>query len=125
MSVRTKSRRKITVDGEMYVWHVEKNAESDWNMLNIVSMDKSFVLSVPMGLKTPYLISKGRIFGGRKTDGIWHRYLLPVDVPEAITPAFVAAVIKLATTENGLEEASWGEIKHRNDDLWVLDLWGF
>ena len=125
MSIRTKARRKITVDGESYVWHIAEDPESGWYMLNIASMDKRLVISVPLGLKTPYLISKGRSFGGRNTDGKRHRYLLTVNVPEAITPAFVATVIKLATDEDSLDEAGCSEIKQLNDNHWVLDTWSF
>lgn len=129
MSVRTKSRRKITVGGKMYVWYITINAESGGNMLNIASMDKSLVLTVPLGFKHGYLISKGRSFEGKETDGIWARYILPFDVPEIITPAFVAAVIKAAITENALEMTDYKHIRELNsemkEDLWMLDIWGY
>ena len=99
MGVLKAGRRKITVDEKEYIWYVAQDDESDHYLLNIVSEDKSCVLTCPLKTETPYLISKGRLFKTEKTDGIWKRYRLPFDIPDIITPAFAAKVISWATHE--------------------------
>ena len=97
MGVRTKGRRMITVDDREYIWYVSPDDESAYDLLNIVSEDKSYVLTCPLKTEIPYLISKGKLFQDEKTDGRWNRFELPFDIPETITPAFVAKVIAWAT----------------------------
>ena len=99
MGVRKKGRRKITVDNKEYIWYVSLDDESDYYLLNISSDDKSYVLTCPLKMEIPYLISKGKLFKNEETDGIWHRYELPFDIPEIVTPAFVTKVIAWATQE--------------------------
>ena len=100
MGVRKTGRRKITVDDNRYIWYVSPDDESDYDLLNIVSEDKSYVLTCPLKTEIPYLISKGRLFQNEKTDGKWNRYELPFDIPDVITPAFVAKVILWATQKS-------------------------
>ena len=100
MGVRKTGRRKITVDDNRYIWYVSPDDESDYDLLNIVSEDKSYVLTCPLKTVIPYLISKGRLFQNEKTDGKWNRYELPFDIPDVITPAFVAKVILWATQKS-------------------------
>lgn len=97
MGVRKKGRRKITVDENEYIWYVSQDDESDHYLLSIVSDDKNYVLTCPLKTEIPYLISKGRLFKAENTDGTWNRYELPFDIPEIITPIFVARVISWAT----------------------------
>ena len=97
MGVRKKGRRKITVDDKVYIWYVSPDDESDYYLLNIVSEDKSYVLTCPLKTEVSYLISKGKLFKNEKTDGTWNRYELPFDIPEIITPVFVTKVISWAT----------------------------
>ncbi len=93
MSIRTKGRRKILVGGRKYIWYVGFE-DPGYDHLNVVSDDKYLILSCPLRTgKRPYVISKGRIFQTRRTSGHWERYLLPFDVPDAITPKFVEELI--------------------------------
>ncbi len=54
MSIRSKGRRKIIVDGQTYLWYVALDDESPYNILNIVSYDKYLILSCPLQTKTEY-----------------------------------------------------------------------
>ena len=67
MSIRSKGRRKIIVDGQTYLWYVALDDESPYNIFNIVSYDKYLILSCPLQTKTEYVISKGRVFQGKET----------------------------------------------------------
>ncbi len=107
MSVAKKGRRKITCDNQEYVWYVSQDDESVYYILNIISEDKQLILSVPLQVTTPYVISKGNIFQGQKTNGCWNRYLLPFDVPDVITPRIVATIIFWATGELTAVKVEW------------------
>lgn len=99
MGVRKTGRRKITVDDRDYIWYVSQDDESDYHLLNIISEDKSYVLTCPLKTEIPYLISKGKLFKNVKTDGTWNRYELPFEIPQMITPGFAAKVIEWATQD--------------------------
>ncbi len=111
--VRTKGRRKIAVQGRRYVWYVlsgdcdrdywERVSSNDWGtpFLHIISEDKRLILTIPLNAPTPYVVSKGREFQGKPTSGCWERYILPFDIPESVTPRFVAEVIEWAISGNG------------------------
>lgn len=107
MSVRKKGRRKIIYDNNEYVWYVSRDDDSPYLLLNIVSADKSLILSVPLHIEKPYIISKGKIFQSAKTNGCWNRYLLPFDIPQVITSKFVAALIAWATEEPNADKAEY------------------
>ncbi len=119
MGVRRKSRRKIVCGGREYVWYVlagdrdywERVSLNDWNtaFLHIVSEDKALVLTIPLNAPKPYAVSKGRIFQNKPTSGGWKRYYLPFGIPRAVTPRFVAEVIKWATASDGeAVSQDWG-----------------
>lgn len=93
MSIRTKGRRRITVGGQNYVWYVALDDDSPFHVLNIISDDKHLILSCPLHTGTDYVISKGRVFRTKETNGHWNRYLLPFPVPESITPEFIRKLI--------------------------------
>lgn len=57
--------------------------------------------------ETPYIISKGKVFQNKNTNGIWNRYLLPFDIPEIVTPSFVAKVITWAIQDISTESIVW------------------
>lgn len=73
MGVRTKGRRKIIVNDNLYVWYIEQDYDSEYNILNIISEDKSLIISSPLKVNIPYVISKGNVFQNRSTDGRWNR----------------------------------------------------
>jgi len=118
MGVHRKSRRKLVCGGKEYVWYVltgnrdywQRVYSNDWEsaFLHIVSTDKSLVLTIPLNSPKPYAVSKGRIFQGKPTSGCWERYYLPFAIPRAVTPRFVAEVIKWATDRSGAVPQDWG-----------------
>jgi len=97
MSVAAKGRRQIIVGDQKYIWYVALDDDSPYHLLNIVSEDKCLILSCPLKTKTDYIISKGRVFQTKATNGVWNRYLLPFKIPNVITPAFVERLIVWAT----------------------------
>lgn len=107
MSIRSKGRRKIIVDGQTYLWYVALDDESPYNILNIVSYDKYLILSCPLQTKTEYVISKGRAFQGKETKEGWDRYLLPFHIPESITPKFVKQIIVWSTQNTDAVKIQW------------------
>lgn len=107
MGVRTKNRRKIRVNDDLYVWYVEQDYDSENYLLNIISEDKKLVLSVPLQTENAYLISKGSIFQNKKTSGRWERYRLPITVTDIVTPGVVSEIIRWAVFETGAEAVEW------------------
>lgn len=107
MAIRNKNKRKIVVENKLYVWYVDLDYDSPYNILHIASCNKSLILSCPLKTETSYIISKGTVFQKLKTSGIWQRYLLPFCVPEAITPKFVSTVILWATQGNNALQIEW------------------
>ncbi|MDE6847828.1 MAG: hypothetical protein K2J44_00570 [Ruminococcus sp.] len=106
MAVRKKLRRKITYNNKEYIWYVKEDYDSIYYILNVVSYDKSLVMSVPLKTVTPYVISKGRIFQGQNNIN-WNRYILPFEVPEIITPKFTALLIRRATENSDAVRVGW------------------
>lgn len=107
MSVLKKGRRKIICDNQEYVWYVSQDDESDYYILHIISEDKRLILSVPLQVTTPYVISKGNIFQGQITNGRWNRYLLSLDIPDVITSKSVATIISWATKDSNAVKVEW------------------
>ena len=107
MSIGKKGRRKITVGDQTFIWYVAPDDDSPYNVLHIVSEDKCLILSCPIQTKTAYVISKGRIFQAKGTDGTWSRYLLPFAIPDTITPGFVEKVIIWSTQNADAIPVSW------------------
>lgn len=107
MSVSAKGKRKITVENRKYIWYVGVDCDSPYYILNIISEDKSLLLSLPLKTKTSYVISKGKCFQHQKSNGIWNRYRLPFSIPEIITPKFVSQVIIWATQNQNAVLVKW------------------
>lgn len=101
MGICTKHRRKITVGDRIYYWHIARNDDTDRFVLHIISADKKTNLSHPMQNSIQYIVSKGTIFQGIKSCGIWERFLLPFDTVYPITPKFVSDIIRWETTGEG------------------------
>ena len=97
MSVCTKGRRKIKVGEKDYIWYVNLDYDTPYKVLNIISEDKCLILSCPLQTKIEYVISKGRIFKTKETNGCWNRYLLPFHIPHIITPQFVEQLVDWST----------------------------
>lgn len=80
MSVATKSKRKIEYKDVTYYWCVYQDWDSCGQLiLDVMSEDKALFLAYPIGEVVPYVVSKGRIFQGKKANGGWNRYLLPFE----------------------------------------------
>lgn len=71
------------------------------------SSTEHLILACPIDSETPYIISKGKVFQNKNTNGIWNRYLLPFDIPEIVTPSFVAKVITWAIQDISTESIVW------------------
>ena len=107
MGIRKKGRRKLVYDNKTYIWYVESDSESPYHILNVISQDKQFIIACPLKTKTPYIISKGKLFQNHRTDGCWNRYCLPMDVPESITPKFVVDLISWAAMGSDAIAIDW------------------
>lgn len=107
MAVTAKDRRKIVVEDKNYVWYVKSDCDSPYYIMNIISEDKSLIVSCPLRTRTKYIISKGNVFQNKDTNGRWNRYLLPFSVPDIITPEFVADVILWVTKGDNAEKIEW------------------
>lgn len=107
MGVSKKGRRKITYNDKLYVWYIALDYDSPYYILNIVSEDKALVLACPLELNKNYVISKGNMFQGQKTNGTWKRYLCPVYFPEIITPKIVSDIIRWAVDKKDSVEVEY------------------
>lgn len=107
MGVLEKSRRKIVYGNKKYIWYIAEDNDSPYRLLNIISGDKKFILSLSLDTDVSYVISKGRFFQGNKSKGGWDRYLLPFSIPTIITPKFVADIISWATEKNDAVKIEW------------------
>ena len=108
----TKGRRKIEVNGRMFVWHVAEDFDSPYKVLQVASDEKKLILAAPLQTPEAYVISKGTIFQGNPTNGRWERYALPFNIPDAITPKFVAELIKWSTDGKEVETVKWDQDKY-------------
>lgn len=117
MAVRLKSRRELVCGGKKYVWYVLADADIDEGgeletpFLHIISEDKALILTIPLNAPKPFVVSKGRVFQGKKRSGCWERYFLPFALPEAITPKTVSEIIEWAEHgENAVKTEYGGEV---------------
>ena len=108
MSIRKKGRRKIVCGDKKYIWYVHFDDESPYCILNVAAEDKSLLISCPLNMETPYIIIQiAKCFQGEKIDSKWKRRLLPFEVPEIITPGFVAKLIDWMEHGKTTEEVQW------------------
>ena len=107
MSVQKKNRRKINVENVQYVWYIAPDEDGPYNILHIISEDKSIILAVPLETEDHYIISKGRLFQKKKTSGTWERYLLPMKMENEITPALVSSIIMWAVNGSEAVPVNW------------------
>lgn len=78
--------------------------------MHIVSEDKSLVLACPLGVSRNYVISKGKVFQGKKTSGRWQQYLCPICFPEITTPKTVSEIIQWAVDKRDGVEVVWNGV---------------
>lgn len=102
MGVSAKGRRRISYQGQNFVWWVAPDGDDcDRIYLNIVSEDKSIVLAYRVNGESFCIISKGRRLHGEKTSGKWQMCRIPFREPLMIvTPKDVAQMIAWAVDES-------------------------
>lgn len=103
MGVLGRGRRKLRYKGTKFYWWVGADGEDcDKIYLNIVSEDKSIILSYKAGDGSFMVISKGRSFQGHKTSGNWELYSIPFKEPLMIvTPRDVERIVEWAVDGGG------------------------
>lgn len=101
MGVSAKGRRRISYQGQNYVWWVAPDGDDcDRIYLNIVAEDKSIVLACKLNGESLHIISKGRQLHGEKTSGRWQMCRAPFREPlMAVTPKDVARIVVWAVEE--------------------------
>lgn len=70
MGVSKKRRRKIICNGIEYIWYISQDCDSIYYILNIISKDKTTILSYPYKLKHHMLFVREVISrAGKQMDG--------------------------------------------------------
>lgn len=114
MAVAKKHRRKIVCRDGVYYWWVREADTCSKMILSIVSDDKRLMILYPLGQPTEsrYLVSVGRIFKGKATNGCWKRYRFwelegigPKQ--EAVTPGMAARILEWCLSEGEADEVTW------------------
>jgi len=104
MTISAKQRRRLEVDGEVYLWWVTESIEDDFvgtSVLSVSSLDRRFL--VRYGLLQPdsshYVVVLGARFQGLPDSaGPWRRFLSPqFGSSVTVTPKDVAALIRWCT----------------------------
>ena len=123
MAIRTKNRRRITVNGKEYLWYVMPEKEGGWHILHICDKDKDMRIRAPLSPDKNYgKIERPFCFVSFNDDKTGQGdFLLPFEVPAAVTPSVVAAIIN-GLHDNTFERTSYGELRALNHDLWLLDM---
>ena len=107
MGVSKKGRRTLRYKGIEFLWWVAPDEDDcDKIYLNIVSEDKSIILSYNVGDGGCFVVtSKGRVFQGHKTSGNWEAYGIPFQEPLMIvTPRDVERFVEWAVDGRGSEK---------------------
>ena len=107
MGAAKKGYRRIICDGAVYFWRVGEDADSPCVVLDVISEKKQLILACPLGTGAYYVISKGRLFQNQPANGCCSRYRLPFDVPDAVTPRFVARLIDWAIRGRDAAQVKW------------------
>lgn len=123
MSIRTKNRRHITVNGKEYIWYIMPEKEGGWNILHICDMDKDMRIRAPLSpgftderIERPFCCVSCNINKEKQGD-----YLLPFEVTNEVTPSVVAAILK-GLDDGSFERIDYGELKKLNHNLWLFDM---
>jgi hypothetical protein len=98
MGIATKYRRKININGRIFIWYVRENLEDIGRLsLNVVSADKHFIVTYRLDQTDDvrHLEIKGKEFPGLLDAGhCWKRILCPQwETNSIITPNSVRALI--------------------------------
>lgn len=114
MGVRTKKRRKLIYQRQLYVWYVKIGEEDNYFYLNIISQDKKYIFSYPiqqnrLSPNRHFIIAKGRYFQGQQLDGRWNRFYTPPWEDEVITPSLVAEILSWCLEGRKAEQTSYGQ----------------
>lgn len=110
MAVSQKHRRKLLHKGVFYLWYIKLDDDFyEQKILHILSEDKGLLVDCPLDALRPYIVSKGRIFQGKKTNGRYNRYFLPFQILVSITPGFICRLISFAAEKGSAERAEFDE----------------
>ena len=112
MSVRTKKRRKLTIDDRLYVWYVIDDRDVPNYVLHVLSDDKKFIIHYHLQQPddTRHLIVIGpdfrRVAG---TGGVWRRFRCPEWDTEngVITPRTVRNLIDWCQSSGSVTEVDY------------------
>lgn len=116
MAVAKKRRRKLHVQGRLFLWYIADDYDSADQLLHVVSEDKRFNIQYALGqsvIPAPYrahLIVVGAEFPGLRDSG---GIMMPVAVPDwgddrLITPGFVRTLIAWSLSgEKTIEIVGW------------------
>ena len=102
MSARSKGRRKLNIDGDIYYWYVH-----DELFLRIYSEDKKFIVHYELMGEEPLMIVHGQIFNAssEKKRPIW---VVPPKIESDFGPQYVKDLIIWALKEQENLEVNYG-----------------
>lgn len=117
MGVSRKGRRTLRYKDTEFIWWVSPDEDDcDKIYLNIVSEDKSIILSYRVGDGSFVVISKGRIFQGHKTSGNWESYGIPFKEPlMTVTPRDVERLVEWAVDGRGAVPTGTKRLSNREE----------
>jgi hypothetical protein len=81
MGIAKKRRKKISVEGRIYLWWVQDDRDSNDMVLHVASEDKAFLVKYHLNQPehTRHIIIMGRRFAGvPEAGGPWVRVLCPL-----------------------------------------------
>jgi hypothetical protein len=110
MSISRKGKRPIKVDGRQFVWWVSDDEEFHAPTLHLASDCGAVFIKAPIQPTGPsYIVTLGAEFrGARMMQGTHRRFLRVAAVADgAVTPGYVAALIRWATEAGPATEVDW------------------
>jgi hypothetical protein len=118
MGVRKKGRRRIDVEGRLFVWYVCDDPDSADTVLHVISEDKGFIVQYQLGQSgEPFLIVLGHDFPGVPDAGRgWLRFRCPRwETGCVVTPGGVRRLIEWCRCANKeLVEVNWRGVPSRS-----------
>lgn len=112
MGVRKSGRRRLDVDGRLFVWYVCDDPDSLGMVLHVVSEDKRFLVTYHLAQPgEPFIIVIGRDFPGvPDAGGVWRRFRCPrwEATDGVLTPRRVRRLIGWCfSSQKALIEVNW------------------
>ena len=102
MSARSKGRRKLSINGDIYYWYVH-----DETILRVYSEDKKFIVHYELLGENPLIVVHGKVFNAvtDKKRPIW---IAPPKFESSFGPQFVKELIFWASKEQENTEVNYG-----------------